>query len=537
MNRISKILLAGLLAVSGIACTKNGQSVEVDLGGGQKLSLPIEETLRINITSEPPSLDWHKAADTTSSWILENTMEGLTQFDLDDKELGLKPALATKWETKDSKHWTFTLREGVVWSDGVPFTSQHVVDGFRRLLDRATAAQYAYFLFPLKNGEAFNKGQVPFDQVGVKATGPLTVEVELAKPMAFFPIMLTHSSTYPVRMDIVTKFGDRWTEAANVVTLGPYKMKTWQHDKMIVLERNDKYYETAKPAIKYIAAWMIQEQGTAINLFDSGKLDSVHKLPSVELRKLRDRKEFRQAGSLLMYYYGMNVKKKPLDNPLVRKALAMAIDRKEIVNMLAGGQMPLTSWVPPGMFGHEPSRGIPFNPEKAKETLKAAGYPDPSKLPKIELRFNTNEDHSRVAENVQAQLKRNLGINVELKNEEWKVFINTLQTDPPQIFRMGWMADYPDPDNFLNLMLTNSDNNHTKWGNKRFDEIIVEAASETDKEKRRKLYDEAQKILVEDDAPVIPLYSGVNLMLISPRVVDYPVNVLEKYIYKKAKLK
>ncbi|HVK62080.1 MAG TPA: peptide ABC transporter substrate-binding protein [Bdellovibrionales bacterium] len=534
----SKLILAGLIAIASVACTKKGQNIEVDLAGGEKLSLALNETLRINITSEPPSLDWHKASDTTSSWITENTMEGLTAFDLNDKELGLIPALALKWEPSEgNKKWKFTLRQGVVWSDGQPFTSQNVVDGWKRLLSRETAAMYAYFLFPIKGAQAFNEGKGTWETVGIKNPTPDTVEVELEKPMAFFPTLLTHHSTYPIRKDVVDKHGDRWTEAANIVTIGAFNMKSWQHDKMIVLERNEKYYEAEKPSIKYIAAYMIQEQATAINLFDSGKLDSVHKLPSVELRKQRERKEFRQAGSLLMYYYGFNTKAKPVDNPLVRKALAQAIDRQEIVNMLAGGQMPLTSWVPPGMFGHEPSRGMAFNIEKAKEALKAAGYADPAKLPKITIYFNTNEDHGRVAENVQAQLKRNLGINVELKNEEWKVYINTLNNNTPQMWRMGWMADYPDPDNFLNLMTSYSDNNHTHWGSKRFDEIIVTAASEGDKEKRRKLYDEAQKIMLEDDTIAVPLYSGVNLMLIGTRVENYPVNVLEKYTYKRTKLK
>ncbi len=313
-------------------------------------------------------------------------------------------------------------------------------------------------------------------------------------------------------------------------------MKVWQHDKMIVLERNENYYGT-KPSIKYVVAYMIQEQATAINLFDSGKLDSVHQLPSIELRKLSQRKEFHKFGSLLTYYYGFNTKKPPMDNVNLRKAVASAIDRAEIVQMLAGGQEPLQGLIPPGLLGYESERGMKFDVAKAKEFLKAAGYEDGTKVPKLEIRFNTNEDHQRVAENIQAQLKKNLGLNVELKNEEWKVYLATLKTDPPQIFRFGWLADYPDPNNFVELVTSYSDNNHTKWGNKKFDDLVVQAAAAASDSERTKLYSEAQKILLEDDVAMVPLYTGVGLLLVSDRVENYPMNVMWRYEYKNVKLK
>lgn len=538
LNRVSLCFVLFVSLVLGAGCTKKGQGVEVTMADGSKQILAINETLRINITSEPPSLDWLKATDTTSSHITENTMEGLIQYNLQDKELSLVPALALKWEPSDqAKKWTLTLRQGVVWNDGVPFQAQHVVDAWQRLLSKETASEYAYFLFGIKNAQAYNEGKLTdFSQVGVKATSPHEIVVELEKPMSYFPYLLTHHSTFPIRLDVVQKHGDKWTDPANIVTLGPFNLKVWQHDKMIVLERNEKYYGE-KPTIKYITAYMIQEQATALNLFDSGKLDAVTRLPSAELRKLRSRKEYRETSNLTLYYYGTNVTKPPMDNPLVRKAVAMAIDRKELVQMLAGGQNPMTSWIPTGMFGYEAGRGLGFDPDKAKELLKQAGYSDVSKFPKLEIKFNTNEDHQRVAENIQAQLKRNLGINVELKNEEWKVYLNTLKTDPPHLYRFGWLADYPDPDNFMAVITGYSDNNRTRWKNAKYDELVLKAAGVTDREERRRIYSEAQKILVEDDVPVIPLYSSVNHLLISPRVENFPVNVMEKYVYKGVRLK
>lgn len=529
--------LWGILVLAlALGCTRKTKNIDVELPDGSKLNLPVAETLRVAITSEPPSLDYHKSSDTQSTEIITNLMEGLTQYDLADKELKLKPALALKWESSDqARKWKFTLREGVQWSDGVALTAQHVVDGFKRSLSKETAGNNAYFLFGVKNAQAFNRGSVPWDKVGVKATAPNEISIELERPMSYFPYLLTHHSTFPVRLELVQKHGHLWTEAGNLVSIGPFVLKAWQHDKMIVLERNEKYYD-AKPAIKYVAVYMIQEKATEINLFDSGQLDAVRALPSIELRKLRTRKEYREANRLSIYYYGFNVSKAPLNNVLVRKAVAMAIDRNQVVQMLGGGQHPLSSWIPSGMFGYEPEIGLSFNPEKARELLKQAGYPDPAKLPKIEIKFNTLEDHSRIAENVQAQLKKNLGIAVELKNEEWKVYLNSLKSDAPPIFRMGWQADYPDPDNFLNILLSYSDNNYSKWKNSKYDSLVLKGAGTVDKEARRKIYVEALKLLVEEEVPVVPLFTSVSHLLVSPRAADFPINAMEIFAYKGVRL-
>lgn len=519
------------------SCTKQSSDLSVQAPNGETLKLALPETLRVNLVTEPPSLDWHKATDTTSAWMTQNIMDGLTDYGFEGEKTVLIPGLAEKWESSDSaRKWKFTLRQNVKWSDGQPFVAQQVIDGWQRLLSKETAGEYAYFLFGIKNAKAFNEGKVAWDQVGAKVSGTNEISVELEKPMSFFPHLLTHHSTYPIRIDIVKKFGDQWTAPQNIVTLGAFSLKVWQHDKMIVLQRNDSYWGE-KATIKYVAGYMIQEQATAINLFDSGKLDSVHKLPSIELRKLKSRKEYREAGSLLMYYYGVNFHKPPMDNLNVRKAIASAIDRKEIVTMLAGGQIALTSWLVPGVLGYNEAIGMPFNLEKAKAYMKAAGYADVSKFPKMELKFNTNDDHQRVAENVQAQLKRNLGINVELKNEEWKVYLNTLKTDPPALFRFGWLADYPDPDNFLAVMTSYSDNNYARYKSPVFDALVEKGAASTNNQERIKIYAEAQKLLLEEDVPVIPLYASRNNLLVADRVLDYPINVMERYQYRKVHLK
>jgi len=444
----------------------------------------------------------------------------------------VKAALATKWEPlEEGRKWKITLREDVKWSDGVRLTPQHVVDGWRYLLAKETAAGSAYYLFGVKNAQSFNQGKVEWSDVGIKVTGVNELTVELEKPLSYFPQLLAHHSTFPIRLDVIKKFGERWTDPKNIVSLGAFNLKVWQHDRLLVLERNENYYGDA-PKIKNVAAYLIQEQSTAINLFDSGKLDWVGGLPSIELKKQRSRPEYRESPVLSMYYYGMNVTKPPMDQLLVRRAIAHAIDRRELVTILGGGQQTLSSWIPSGMFGHIEERGLQFDPEEARKLLKQAGFSRPIDVPTIKIAFNTNEDHQRIAENIQAQLKRNLGINIELGNEEWKIFLSHLRTDSPQLFRMGWQADYPDPDNFFALMLSYSASNFTKWQNPHYDDLIKKGASTLNPSERLKLYAQAQKLMLEDEAVVIPLMSSVSHNLVSKRVENYPLNPLSIFDFK-----
>ncbi len=525
MKKLAIVLALGLV----VGCTKKQKS---------DYSLDVSETFRFILSSEPPSLDWHKATDTVSSTVTMNLMDGLTTYDYNDPELSTIPALAASWEASaDQKKWTFNIRKGVKWTDGVELTAQHFVDAWERLLNPATASEYAYFLYNIKNAKPYSEGKIKdFSQVGVKVNEQGQLVVELERPQSFFPSTLIHHSTYPIRKDVIEKYGDSWTSPEHIVTLGAYKLKTWDHDRAVVFERNDNYWgEKAKT--KYLLGYIVAETSTALNMFQTGKVDAMMELPSLELKNLQTTSEFHKMPVLAIYYLGMTVDKAPLNNVNVRKAISMAIDRKEITDMLAGGQTPITGWLPVGMMGYDPSVGLKFNPEEAKKMLAKAGYADASKVPKITFGFNTSENHQRIAENVQQQLKKNLGLNVELKNEEWKVYLSTLRVDPYPIWRMGWVADYADPDNFLNLMLSYSENNRGHYKNKKFDELIEKAVTISDKEARKKAYLEAQKILVEEDVPVIPIYSYVNQTLVSQRVSGFPRNAMSHWVFKTVVLK
>lgn len=526
-----RLLFVYLLSATFLlSCTKKKGSLSHDLDKTQ--------TLSVNLSTEPPTLDWHKATDRTSAIVTDNIMEGLTEYDYDDPKLSIVPALASSWKSlNSSKTWIFTLKKNVLWSDGKPLKAQHFVDAWRRLLLPATASEYAYFLYPIKNAQLFNQGKLKdFSKVGVRVNGKGQLVVHLERPKSYFPYLMTHNSTYPIRIDIVNKYGDKWTNPENIVTLGAYNLNKWEHDKLIVFKQNPHYHGT--PAfIPNVVAYMVAEMSTAINLFDSQLLDIQAGLPSTELSSLKKRPEFRQSSILSTYYYGFNIKKAPFDKVLVRQAFSLAVNQKEVTDLLNGGEKPLYSWVPSPMFGHNPSIGLKFNVKKARKLLDKAGFKDRSKFPKISIAFNTNENHQRVAENIQAQIKKNLGVFVELKNEEWKVYLSRLKTDTPHIFRLGWLSDYPDPDDYMSLMLSYSDNNHTYWKSKKYDKLVLKASQVQDKKQRLALYNRAQRLLIETHTPVLPIYSGVSHMLISPRVSHYPFNSMGRSPFKKIKFK
>lgn len=524
--RKTSLLLALSALVLTVSCTKSDKTL--------KFGVKKSETLVTNLQTEPPSLDWHIGTDTTSHEITMNIMDGLTEFDYNDPELKAIPALATKWESdKAAKKWTFELRQGVKWTDGVEFEAQHVIDGWERLLNPKTAAEYAYFLFNIKNAKAYNEGKIKdFSQVGVKADGKHKLVIELDSSVSFFPSMLVHHSTFPIRKDVIAKHGAKWTEPGNIVTLGAYNLKEWEHDEAILLERNDNFWgEKAKT--KYVLGRMITEQSSAVNAFDAEELDIIPELPSNDVAILKQRSEYRTQNGLIVYYYGFNVRQKPFDNLDFRKAIVHAIDKKEITKVLGKDEEPATSWVPKGMMGYMDNIGLQFDAAKAKEFMVKAGYTDPLKVPKITITFNTNENHRKVAENVQAQLKRNLGINIEILNEEWKVYLSKLKSKKGfSIFRMGWVADYPDPDNFMNLLTGYSANNHTGWKNAEYDSLISKGVAELNADKRKEYYSAAQKILLEQDVATVPLYYSTRQYLVNDRVKNFKLNALDHKVYR-----
>ncbi len=479
--------------------------------------------LRINLGTEPPTLDWTLATDNVSVTVIEQLMRGLMVLDAD---LQPQPALAERWEvSKDGRIYTFHLRQDVRWSDGVPLHADQFVFSWCRLLAPATAAEYAYFLFPILGAQAFNAGEITDpNQLGIRALGAHVLRIELEAPLVYFPSLTTFMVTFPGRADLIERYGDAWTEPGHLQTLGPFVLDEWEHEYRLVLRANDHYY-LDRPPLDRIVGYMVAEATTALILFEQGVLDIV-RLPPLEIRRYLDHPMYRSKPQLRGYYYGFNTKESPFDDVRVRRAFAHAIDRSEFPQVLKGGEVPSSSWIPPGMPHHNAAIGTHFDPDKARALLAEAGI-DPETLPPVRAVYNSEQRHKLVAENVQAQWRRNLGIEIELENREWKVFLRELNVSPPALYRLGWGADFPDPDNFMNLFTSHSANNHTGWANARFDQLVQDAARESDPVRRQVLYDGAQRILLEEEVPIIPFFVRAINLLVAERVKNFELNAMD----------
>jgi oligopeptide transport system substrate-binding protein len=488
-----------------------------------------ETRFRVNLGTEPPSLDWSLATDHVSFNVIANLMVGLTEF---DKNLKPAPVIAKSWEISDGgKNIVFHLRDDVEWSDGKKVRAQDFEYSWKRLLDPKTASQYAYILFDIANAQDYAEGKLKDPSlIGVRAQDDRTLVVTLRHPAAYFLAITTFEVTYPQRGDVIEKFDSRWTEPENIVTNGPFLLTTWKHENEIELSANGKYFR-GKPAIDKVTMFMINEKTTAVALFEQGNLDFLdesHSIPPLDKPRLSKMPGFKLVPQLRGEYYSFAVDRKPFDNPNVRKAFAMAIDREVLPKILQGGPTPATSWIPPGMLAHNPSIGLPFNPLEARRLLTEAGYPDGKGLPPIVLGYNTDEEKKLIAEAVQSMWQKHLGVVVKLENQEWKVFLNRLRNDPFPVFRAGWGADYPDPDNFMKIFTSNSGINNGRWKNRRYDQLLDLAARESDAKKRETIYDEAQKILTEIDAAIVPLYWKTEATLLNPRFTGLEYNSMAR---------
>lgn len=483
----------------------------------------------LNLGTEPPTLDPAISTDSVSIDIVRSLFVGLTQ--IDEKTSEILPDLAEKWTiSPDGTVYTFPLRKDVKWSDGKSVTAHDVVYGVRRTLDPATASEYAHTLTPfIKGAEGFNAGTAKDPAVvGVKALDDYTVEVTLNKPAAYFPSIASMWVMFPQPKWAIEAHGDKWIEAGKIVTNGPYRLLTWEHEKSLVLKKNPDYYAADKVAFETVNFVMVSAESTAMTMYEAGALDAMYPggPPLEDLDRIKAdpvlKKELYIAPRLCTYYYGFNTTKPPFDKPLVRKAFAAAIDRQALIdNVLKGGQKPATTFTAPGVFGYVDGLGLgighTFDPAKAKKHLADAGYPNGQGLPEITLMFNTSEGHQKIAQAIQGMWKEHLGVQVKLVNQEFGVYLKTLSSDAPQVWRLGWCADYPDANNWQNdVFHSKSGNNYGLFKNAAFDKLVEDAATEPDPKRRLEQYKQAETILSNDEAALAPIYFYTFVQLTKP---------------------
>jgi oligopeptide transport system substrate-binding protein len=471
--------------------------------------------------AEPETLDPALLTGIPEMRIAIGMFEGLVR--LDPKTAQPIPGLAERWEiSPDGKTYTFHLRTNLVWSTGEPIRADDVVYSWIRALSPATASDYAGQLFYIKNAEEFNAGKIKdASLVGVHALDPFTVRVELNNPTAFFLDVCTLPVTYVVPRRTIEKYGDRWMMARPLPSSGPYDLVYWRLNDKVRLKKNPLYWDAANTQSEIIDVLPIGSPSTAFNLYEQGAVDVIwdkEVVPSELLDVLIHRPDVHPFNYLATYFVNINVTRKPFDDPRVRKALALAVDRDRIVKKITrGGERPISHLVPDGTANYTSPEGLDYNPAEAKKLLAEAGYPDGRGFPRVEYMFNAPAGggakiHEDIAIELQQMWHDTLGINIELHQVEWKVYLSSTSHLDYDLARGDWIGDYDDANTFLDIFVGDSGNNRTGWKNARYDALVDEANRQTDMKQREKLFQQAETIMVRDELPIVPLYiySGIN---------------------------
>ena len=495
--------------------------------------------------SEPQGIDPHIVTGVPEHHILISLCEGLTIPNPNPDDMnGYMAGTAESWSvSEDGKEYIFNINENARWSNGDPVTANDFVWSWKRILTASLGSQYPDMLYYLVGAYEYHNGLTnDFSEVGVKAIDQKTLKVNLKNPTPFFLGLLSHYSTWPVHKETVLKYGDiddrngEWTRPGNFVCNGPFQLKSWELNNKIVVEKNPHYYDASIVKLNEIHYYPVSNVMTEDRMFRAGQLHLTSTLPSQKCPiYIEENPNLRIDPYMGTYFYRINTNHEALKDVRVRKALAYSIDRELLVDKVTKcGQIPAYSFTPPGSNGYEPKTQIPFDPELAKSLLEDAGYSDENPFPKLEILFNTNEDHRKIALAIQQMWQVNLGIEIELVNQDWKVYLNREMIGDFQISRAGWIGDYEDPNTFLDLMRPNRGNNKTGWENKEYDELVEKANTINNQSERYEMLYKAEEILI-DNMPIIPLYTYVRSYQLSPDVKGFNPHILDhhhpKFIY------
>ena len=461
--------------------------------------------------------------------VIMNTFDGLVRVGRDDKA---EPACASHWEISDDEMtWTFHLRDNLRWSDGKKLTAQHFKDAFMRLINPETGALYANYGFFIKNAEKFYNGEVKPDEVGIDVPDEQTLIIHLEYKNPLMLDYMAFQTFVPVRMDIINKYQNAWAaKPETYISNGAFMLESWQHGEggELTLVKNPNYWDADNVKVDRLRFVFINNSNTSLAAFRAGKLDLTSAVPLQMLPLLIKRGEIIPKPALGVAYCDFNVNRKPFDDVRVRKAFALAIDRRIITDrILMSGQRPATGFIcdlvpgttPEKDFRTEGGELLPehANIEEAQRLLAEAGYPGGKNFPKVSYTYNSNPENKILAEVLQGMWKKNLGVEVELLNEEWKVFLETRRKRNFDIARDAWILDFNDGANLLETLISESAQNSTGYGNPDFDDAMKNSAHEMDNVKRINFLHEAERILMED-MPVAPIYFYSSGSLQSKRV-------------------
>jgi oligopeptide transport system substrate-binding protein len=522
--------LAALLAILMLVAAGCGGDDDEEGEEGAPAQGEGRDTITFVWGAEPPSLDPGLATDTTSANVLYNIMDPLVRLEGDNLEP--QPALAESWEESEGGEViTFTLRQGGKWTNGDPVTAEDFEWSWKRTLSPELGADYAYQLYGIEGAQEYNSCKnncdALRDQVGVEAVDDRTLRVTLTSAQPWFTQLVAHHSFLAVHRPTVEQFGERWTEAANIVTNGPYKLARWEHEARIDLVKWDQWRDADSVEIEQINGRIITEGTTAVQAFEAGEVDALDSglIPTEEMARWKEDEAYYQSPALGTYYYGFNTKK--ISDVNQRRAMSLAINRQLIVDQITqAGEVPATGFTPEGMAGFDtinpesewtPAEG---DMERAKELMSQVRNP----VRNVTLFYNNAPGHKDIAEAVQGMWNE-LGIRTTIKQQEWAQFLEFLGPPPNNqvdVYRLGWIYDYPDAMNGLELWTSESGNNNTNWKNQEFDQVIDDARGTPDNDERYDKYADAEQLMFGPDGevPLTPIYWYTNTSLVSEKLRD-----------------
>ncbi|GAB5413591.1 MAG: ABC transporter substrate-binding protein [Congregibacter sp.] len=449
-----------------------------------------------------------------------------------------EPGVAESWEfSDDGRVITFHINPTARWSNGDPVTAEDYVWSWMRALHPEMGNLYAYMLFPIHNAEAFFKREVDsFDEVGVKAPDPHTLEVTLTEPTPYFIQLMDHYSTFAVHRPTIEKHGKftdrftKWTRVENIVSNGPFVLEEWKLNRRITMRKNETYWDAGGVRLNKVVFYPTENLVSEERGFRAGQLHYTQYAPldKIPVYQAMENSPYVQAPYLGTYFYLVNIRRPPVDDARVRRALSMALDRETLSRtVMQQSVVPAYSITPPGTLGYQPPKTFSHDPEGARALLAEAGYPNGENWPGIEITYNTLESHRKVAVAVQQMWKDALNIDVTIANQEWKVYLDAVSSMNFDVARRGWIGDYVDPNNFLDLYLTDGGNNNTGYSNPVYDDLIARQAPQAKtREERFAAFYKAEKMLMEE-MPIIPIYTYTSQHLIHPSVCGLPSNLMD----------
>lgn len=523
-----------VLRLLSILCLSLGMFLLAGCGGDAKL-----DTVKYVLETEPSTLDPALSTGLPESQVELQIFEGLVR--LDSKDLP-QPGVAKSWDiSEDGLTYTFHLREDAKWSDGSKVTAKDFAYAWTRVLTKATASQNAYMLYPIKNAKAFFEGKASASDLGIKVVNDETLQVVLEAPTPYFLGLTAFHAYYPVPEKVVSANPTKWASSGEgFISNGPFVLTAWKHNSDLKFKKNDHYWDKAKVKLTAME-WPISEsQATRLNMVESGQANMMTEPPGPEQDRLTKAGLMKVTPISSTTYYIFNNTKAPFDNPLVRKAFSMAIEREALTkNVMKGGKKAAYAFVPPGMtnpatgkdFREEGGNYVKEDVEEAKKLLKEAGYSESNPFPEVTLLFNTNETHKALAEAVQAMLKKNLGVNVKLTNQETKVFLASRNQGEFQIARANWVGDYADPMTFIGVF--SDPGNDAMYNNPTYNTLATLSDSARDAGARMITMHQAEKLLF-DDAVIMPVAYSTHPYIAPDYIKGYHWSILALVDFKEA---